>query len=114
LVVVGGNLSGVFDAFGSVVPDSFGFSEFTGVFSSAAALPNNHWYLQYAQNVLDATGALTGQAPGTYDVIFFHYRVTGFVPEPESFTLLVGSLLAFRTARTLRERRRRLTLDGPR
>ena len=108
LVVVDGDLSGQFTTFGTVIADSQGFTQYTGIFAGASALDPNTWYLEYAQDINDPTGSISGQGAGVYDMIFFHYKVTGYVPEPDTFALLAFSVIGLRTARTLRERRRRL------
>ena len=108
LVVVDGNLTGTFENFGQVYMDSQGFTQYAGIFTTAAALPNNTWYLEYAQDVFDPTGTISGQGAGTYDLIFFHYRVAGYVPEPDTFLMVGFSVIGLRTARLLRERRRRV------
>ena len=110
LVIVSGNLTGTFDTFGTVLADSQGFTQYTGVFSSASALDDNTWFLEYAQNVNDPTGSISGQGAGVYDMIFFHYRVTGYVPEPGSFGLLAAGALGLRLARSLSEKRRKLEM----
>jgi hypothetical protein len=86
----GGSLIGTFDTFIGLGDDGRGFSQFTGVFTSASALPLNTWFLEQT-----ASG------------VNFHYKVAGFVPEPDTFALLAMSALGLRTARTLRDRHRR-------
>jgi hypothetical protein len=71
LVSVAGTMSGTFETFVAPINDSKGWMAYTGVFTSAASLPMNSWYLEQT-----ASGA------------FFHYRVQGAVPEPGSFGLL--------------------------
>ena len=90
VAVTGGDLTGVFNTFVGVSNDGRGFDPFTGSFTSAAALDLNTWYLEYATNVVDPSGF----APGTYDMVIFHYRVNGYVPEPGTFGLMsLGALL---------------------
>jgi autotransporter-associated beta strand protein len=80
---------GTFDTFGSVMDDGMGFSLTTNVFTTAAALDVNTWYLQYADTDNDLVA----------DTLFFHYRVAGYVPEPGSFSLLGGGVLLLRHLR---------------
>lgn len=98
LVAVTGNLTGAFDTFGTVANDGLGFSQHLGAFTNAASLPVNTWYLEYAQNVVDPAGF----APGTYDLVLFHYRVAGYVPEPGGFGLLALGALSLRHWRRFR------------
>jgi hypothetical protein len=81
----GGTITGTFDTFLGLSNDGRGFSQFTGVFSSASALPTNTWYLEQ-----------------TASAITFHYKVAGTVPEPGTFGLAaIGAYLL----RTVRRRR---------
>jgi hypothetical protein len=81
----GGTITGTFDTFLGLANDGRGFSQFTGVFSSASALPTNTWYLEQ-----------------TASAITFHYKVAGTVPEPGTFGLAaIGAYLL----RTVRRRR---------
>ena len=72
----GGTIIGTFDTFIGLGNDSRPFTQYTGIFSSASALPSNSWYLEQ-----------TGSA------ITFHYKVQGTVPEPG--TLGLGALGAY-------------------
>jgi hypothetical protein len=103
-----GELIGTFTNFGTVLSDSRPFSQYTGVFSSAAALDNDTWFLEYVQNFNDGTGSVTGQGPGVYDLIFFHYKVTGYVPEPGTFGLLAAGAGGLRLFRRLQQQRRQV------
>jgi hypothetical protein len=97
LLAVQGNLTGVFDSFTGVSQDGLGFTEYVGPFSSVNDLAVNQWFLQYAQNVVNPVGF----AAGTYDMVYFHYRVAGYVPEPGTMGLMaLGGLLL----RSLRKR----------
>lgn len=90
-LVVAGQITSVFDTFGTVTDDGKGFTQFTGGFTSAAALPNNTWYLQYADTNNDTLS----------DTIFFHFRLTGGVgvPEPSTLPLLAVGAYALRLLR---------------
>jgi autotransporter-associated beta strand protein len=99
LVVVSGSLTGTFDTFGTVINDGLGFSPHVGAFSGLGDLANNTWHLEYVQNVDNPAG----YAPGTYDLILFHYRVTGYVPEPETFLLGLVGLVSLRYTRRWRK-----------
>jgi autotransporter-associated beta strand protein len=82
LVVASGQIFGTFDTFGAVQNDGLGFTQFTGAFTSASALPVNTWYVQYTSNTL-----------------FFHYRVAGYVPEPGTFSLMAAGVVSLRYLR---------------
>lgn len=73
LLTVGGDLTGIFDSFLGVSDDGRGFAESAFSVTDATALDVNTWYLEY--DTVD-------------DVIWFHYKVAGYVPEPSSFGLL--------------------------
>jgi hypothetical protein len=86
----GGSLVGTFDTFIGLVDDGRGFAMSTFAVTSATAntLALNTWYLEQ-----------TGSG------VYFHYKVAGTVPEPDTFALLALSALGLRTARVLRDRR---------
>ena len=90
----GGSMTGTFDTFVGLADDGKGFSlsTFSVTTATANTLALNTWYLEQT-----ATG------------VFFHYKVAGIVPEPDTFALLAFSALGLRTARLLRERRRQVT-----
>jgi autotransporter-associated beta strand protein len=98
LVAVTGTLTGTFDTFTTVFEDSIGFSQYTGIFNNIGDLPLNQWYLQYSQNVNNPAGFTAGN----YDLIIFHYRVSGYVPEPETFGMALAGALGLRMYRRLR------------
>jgi hypothetical protein len=121
LVAVLGDITGTFDTFGTVYSEGAGFSEFTGAFSGVGSLTANTWKLEYQNDVVNPAGF----AAGTYDLVVFHYRVTGYVPEPETFGLMMVGTLTLRYWRRRpqgaveivspvapRQRRRRLSLAG--
>jgi fibronectin-binding autotransporter adhesin len=82
-----------FDLVSGIVDDGRGFELYTEVFSSASALDLNTYFLEY---------------DGPNQTLWFHYKVTGYVPEPDTFALLAFSVLGLRTARVIRDRRARL------
>ena len=94
----GGSITGTFDTFLGLSNDGRGFSmsSFAVTTATASTLAANTWYLEQ-----------TGSA------ITFHYKVAGVVPEPDTFALLALSAIGLRTARTLRERRRRVMDAAP-
>ena len=89
-LVNAGTMTGTFENLPTILQDTIGWSEFTGAFTSASALPVNTWFLE------QTTGASGG--------VVFHYKVEGSVPEPGTIGLLAFGLAFIRTAR---ERRRR-------
>ena len=58
----------------------------------AADLPINSWYLEYADTNADLQ----------VDTIFFHYKVNGYVPEPDTFGLALAGVFALRLLRRIR------------
>jgi hypothetical protein len=78
----GGTITGTFDTFLGLSDDGRGWSQYTGVFTSASALPVNTWYLQQ-----------------TSSAITFHYKITGFVPEPGTFGLMAIGAFGLRLMR---------------
>ena len=89
----GSTITGTFDSFLGLANDGRGFSMSTFAVTTATAntLAANTWYLEQ-----------TGSA------ITFHYKVAGTVPEPDTFALLALSAIGLRTARSLRDQRRRV------
>ena len=81
----GGTISGTFDTFLGLGDDGRPFTQHTGVFTSAAALPSNTWYLEQI-----------GSA------ITFHYKVQGTVPEPNTLGLTALGAYLLRVARRAR------------
>ena len=43
-----------------------------------------------------------------YDILFFHYKVTGYVPEPASFGMLAAGACGLRLLRTLSRKRKEI------
>jgi hypothetical protein len=88
-LIIATEIQGQFDAFLGVNSDGLGFDPYTGVFSTAAALPVNTWYLEYADTNSDLLN----------DTIFFHYNVSGYVPEPGTMVLSLFGITALRFLR---------------
>ena len=82
-----------FDSVTGIVNDGRGFELSTFGVVDGSALDINTYFLEY-----DAAA----------QTLWFHYKVNGYVPEPDTFALLALSVIGLRTARTLRERRARL------
>jgi autotransporter-associated beta strand protein len=103
------SITGTFTSFNGLTDDGKGFTQLADVVGGPlidpATLNLNEGVLQYAYGVVDPLGF----AAGTYDLLYFHYKVAGSVPEPDTFALLALSVLGLRTARTLRQRRARVT-----
>ena len=78
----GASIVGTFDTFIGLNTDSRGWSQFTGIFTTASALDANTWYLEQ-----------TGSA------ITFHYKVAGTVPEPGTLGLASLGIYLLRLAR---------------
>ena len=78
----GASITGTFDTFLGLTSDSRGWSQFTGVFSTASALPSNTWYLEQ-----------------TASAITFHYKIAGSVPEPGTLGLASLGIYLLRLAR---------------
>jgi fibronectin-binding autotransporter adhesin len=87
-----------FDQVSGIADDGRGFSPSTFAVSSGSALDVNTYFLEY---------------DGANQTLWFHYKVSGYVPEPDTFALLALSLLGLRTGRALRDRRRRLQIAAP-
>jgi fibronectin-binding autotransporter adhesin len=104
LVIASGGITGTFSTFTGVGNDGLGFSPFAGPFSGIGSLPDDTWYLEYRSGVSGSEIYLPHESgfAGTYDVVFFHYRVSGYVPEPGSFGLMVVGAYALRLARRRR------------
>ena len=92
LVDAAGGITSVFDTFVAPLPDAIGFSEYTGTFTTAAALPIDTWFLEYTND-------------GGAEQIIFHYRVSGAVPEPGTVGFLALGLMFIRGMRTRKRRR---------
>jgi hypothetical protein len=84
-LVSAASITGSLETFVPLTDDGRGFSQFTGVFTSASALDVNTWYLEQT---------------GTQ--LLFHYKVAGFVPEPGTFGLMVLGAGALRYTRRRR------------
>jgi autotransporter-associated beta strand protein len=84
-----------FDLVSGITDDGRGFTLSTFAVSSGSALDVNTYFLEY---------------DGANQTLWFHYKVNGYVPEPDTFALLALSVLGLRTARTLRQRRERLSV----
>ena len=89
-----GDLTGTFNTFVSPLDDVFiGFTEFTGSFSGDAAdLPADTWFLEYDE---------------TLDVVNFHYKVSGSVPEPGTVGMLALGILFLRASHDRKRRSRK-------
>jgi autotransporter-associated beta strand protein len=100
ILVDAASLAGTFDQFDGIGNDQIGWRLFTPgqngdpLFTTAGDLPLNSYFIEYG-------------AEG----VFFHYRVAGAVPEPETALLLLAGLGFLRARRWLREVRR-ATGDG--
>ena len=86
----GGTITGTFDTFLGITDDGRGWSQYTGAFTSASALPTNTWYLEQ-----------------TASAITFHYKVAGTVPEPGTCALLAMGALGLRVFRKIGAQRAR-------
>ena len=82
-----------FDSVTGIGNDGRGFALSTFGVVDGSALDINTYFLEY-----DAAA----------QTLWFHYKVNGYVPEPDTFALLALSVIGLRTARTLGERRRRM------
>ena len=80
LVDVSGTITGEFEEFGLEADPTI--SEFTGAFTSAAALPEDTFFLEQ-----------------TASAIIFHYNVSAVIPEPGTTTLLALGVLLIRLVR---------------
>jgi autotransporter-associated beta strand protein len=102
LVIVDGNLTGTFSSFSGVLDDGRGFVQDTSPsFPGLGSLPIDSWFLEYRAGVSGADLFLPHENDfaGTFDVVFFHYKVSAYVPEPSSFTLLLTAAFGFRLFR---------------
>jgi fibronectin-binding autotransporter adhesin len=86
-LVTAAQIVGTFDTFGTVTSGAT-FNPYLGVFTSAAALPDDTWHLEYADTNADLQA----------DTLFFHYKLTAgdAVPEPSTAALLGAGVLALR------------------
>ena len=107
-LVAANSITGTFDTFSGLTDDGKGWTQLAsvvgGVVFDPSTLNGNEGFIQYADNVVNPLGF----APGTYDIIYFHYKVQGAVPEPDTFALIGLSVIGLRTARLLRDRRARM------
>jgi autotransporter-associated beta strand protein len=85
-VVVDGTLTGTFDTFLGVGNDGRGFALSAFSVSSGNDLDPNTYYLEH--------DTLNG-------VVWFHYKVTGYVPEPDTFALGMLGLIFLRLRRRM-------------
>jgi hypothetical protein len=90
-----GNISGTFDAVTGIVADGQGFALSTFSVTDGSALDINTYFLEY-----DAAAK----------TLWFHYKVSGYVPEPGTFGMMAAGVLFFRVGRGLRDRRRRVVV----
>jgi hypothetical protein len=101
-LVYAANITGTFSTFYGALDDSRGFTllpdQIGGAVINPSTLANDTGLLQYADNVINPLGL----PAGTYDILYFHYKVSAAVPEPTTFVTLLGSLGLLRTARRLR------------
>jgi hypothetical protein len=90
-LVYAASIVGTFDTFDGGGDDGRGFTllptQVGGPLVSAAALASDTGLLQYAYGVVDPQGL----PAGTYDILYFHYKVSASVPEPGTLaSMLVG------------------------
>ena len=108
-LVYANSITGTFDTFNGGHDDSRGFTllptQVGGALLDPSTFANDTGQLQYADNVSNPFGL----PAGTYDVLYFHYKVSASVPEPATFLTLLGSLGLLRTARRLRRLSARCT-----
>ena len=84
-----GTVTGSFENLPTLLQDNIGWSEFTGAFVSAAALPKNTYFIE--------------QATGVGGGFTFHYNVEGSVPDPGTAGMAALGLLLLRG---MKQRRR--------
>jgi autotransporter-associated beta strand protein len=108
-LVAASSITGTFNTFNGLTADSRGFTTLASIIGGLpidpSTLGTNEGLLQYADNVVNPAGF----APGTYDIIYFHYKVAGFVPEPDTFAFLALGVIGLRTARRMKALRDRLS-----
>jgi autotransporter-associated beta strand protein len=93
MVTWSGNVSGTFDTVTGITTDTQGFTLSSFAVTDGSALDLNTYFLEYD------SGAKT---------LWFHYKVSGYVPEPGTFGMMAAGVLFFRVGRSLRDRRRRV------
>ena len=89
-LVEAGTLNGTFDVFDTVLTDGIGWTEYTGAFTTASALPLDTYYPE--------------QTTGASGSVVFHYTVSGSVPEPGTMGFLVFGVLLVRRLRWMKEK----------
>lgn len=106
-LLIAPTITGTFNTFTGVGSDTIGFAQSGFDVSDPASLNENTWDLEYATGVSNPFGLV-----GTYDVLFFHYKVTAAVPEPASFAFLAVGCVLLRAGRTLRRVRGHMANQG--
>jgi autotransporter-associated beta strand protein len=90
----GADPAGTFDQVTGITDDGRGFTLYTFAFSGAASLDVNTYFLEY---------------DSANNTLWFHYKVNGYVPEPDTFLLGAIGAGLLRLLRTLGTARRRIT-----